>query len=74
MYFNLIIQVDDEQIYDEVYADMKEEVLRYGRVMSISIPKSDQPGFGNIYMEFYTLEESKETRRVYFFNIAIVKS
>jgi hypothetical protein len=53
---------------------MKEEVLRYGRVMSISIPKSDQPGFGNIYMEFYTLEESKETRRVYFFNIAIVKS
>jgi hypothetical protein len=43
---------------------MKEEVQRYGRVMSITIPKSGQPGNGNIYMEFYTLEEAKETRRV----------
>ncbi len=60
----LIIGIDDEDIYNEVYADMKEEVVRYGRVMSISIPKKDLPGFGNIYMEFYTLEESKETRRV----------
>ena len=46
---------------------MKEEVVRYGRVMSISIPKKDQPGNGNIYMEFYTLEESKETRRVIYY-------
>jgi hypothetical protein len=43
---------------------MKDEVQRYGRVMSIFIPKKDQPGYGNIYMEFYTLEEAKETRRV----------
>jgi hypothetical protein len=54
-----------------VYADVKEEVSRYGRIMSIFIPKLEQAGHGNIYMEFYTLEEAKETRRVYFINLAI---
>jgi hypothetical protein len=37
--------------------------------MSLAIPRKDQngsdtPGMGNAYIEFYTIEESKEARRV----------
>ena len=54
----------------EVYDDIREEASKYGRVLSLSIPKKDRdsidlpPGYGNAYMEFYTLEEAKECRRV----------
>lgn len=42
--------------------------------MSISIPRkdannSDIAGIGNVYAEFYTLEEAKETRRVNILNL-----
>jgi len=40
--------------------------MKFGRVMSVYIPK-EQPGMGNVYIEFYTLEESKEARRVFKF-------
>ena len=42
--------------------------------MSVAIPRKDEngldtPGMGNAYIEFYTIEESKEARRVnIFFN------
>jgi hypothetical protein len=37
--------------------------------MSVAIPRKDEegnntPGMGNAYIEFYTIEESKEARRV----------
>jgi hypothetical protein len=39
--------------------------------MSLIIPRKDvednpTPGMGNVYVEFYTLEEAKEARRVNF--------
>jgi len=37
--------------------------------MSVAVPRKDEndqdtPGMGNAYVEFYTIEESKEARRV----------
>jgi hypothetical protein len=42
--------------------------MKFGRVMSIQIPK-EGTGIGNIYIEFYTMEEAKEARRVIIINL-----
>jgi hypothetical protein len=62
--------MEDEDTFKDVYDDIREEACKYGRVLSLTIPKKDRdsttapPGYGNAYMEFYTLEEAKECRRV----------
>jgi len=49
--------------YQEIQDDIREECMKFGRVMSIQIPK-DGPSAGNVFIEFYTMEEAKEARRV----------
>lgn len=63
------INLENEDEYQEIMEDIKEECSKYGRVISIQIPRRDvednpSPGMGNAYVEFGTLDESKEVRRV----------
>ncbi len=62
-------KLEDEEEFRDLYEDIRDECSKYGRVMSLAIPRKDQngsntPGMGNAYVEFYTIEESKEARRV----------
>ena len=61
--------MEDEDEFREIYEDIRDECNKYGRVMSVAIPRKDEnkqdtAGMGNAYVEFYTIEESKEARRV----------
>lgn len=56
----------DNEEFSEIYEDIKDECMKYGRVMSIQIPKEGL-GAGHVFIEFYTVEEAKEVRRVIIF-------
>lgn len=63
------INIENEEEYNEVVLDIKEECSRFGRVISVFMPRKDvednpSPGMGNAYVEFQTLEEAKEVRKV----------
>jgi splicing factor U2AF subunit len=63
------IDVEKEEEFNLVREDIREECSIYGRVLSVMIPRKDvednpTPGMGNVYVEFQTLEEAKEARRV----------
>jgi len=62
--------LDDDEEYNDIILDIKEECGKYGRVDSVFIPRKDvednpTPGMGNAYVEFFTLEEAKEARKVF---------
>ena len=63
-------EVDNDEEYKEIVNDIRDECNKFGRVMSIYIPRTEVDkevvGVGNAYVELYTLEESKEARRVLF--------
>ena len=51
--------------------DVKEECMKYGNVLSIKIPRpeaglSKVPGLGKIFVEYTSIEEAKEARKVIF--------
>ncbi len=63
------INIEDEEEYASVLEDVREECMKLGRVVSVFMPRKDvednvTPGMGNLYIEFQTLEESKEVRKV----------
>jgi splicing factor U2AF subunit len=69
---NLHLKIESEEEFKDIYEDIKDECNKYGRVMSICIPRKDvednpTAGTGNVYVEFYTMEEAKEARRVKYF-------
>lgn len=66
------IILDDDEEYKNFYDDIKEECNKYGRTITLTIPRKDvddnpMPGFGNVYAEFYSIEEAKEARRVIYY-------
>lgn len=54
--------MDDEE-YEEIHEDVRTECSKYGKVMSLEIPRPVEdfqpPGCGKIYVEFASPEESK---------------
>jgi splicing factor U2AF subunit len=63
------INIDNDEEYNEVSEDFKVECSKYGRVVSVFMPRKDvddipSPGMGNVFIEFQTLEEAKEVRKV----------
>jgi hypothetical protein len=65
------INIDDEEEFNNVTEDFREECGKYGKVISVVIPRKDvednpSPGMGNIYVEFNSVDESKEARKVSF--------
>jgi splicing factor U2AF subunit len=61
-------EIDEDEEFKEIIDDIREECNKFGRVMSINIPRTEVDreviGIGHAFVEFYTLEESKEARRV----------
>jgi len=54
--------IEREEDYQDILDDMREEGQKFGRVMSVQVPKEELV-IGNVYIEFYTVEEAREARR-----------
>ena len=60
--------VDEEEYYD-LKEDIREESAKHGSLRSIEIPrplddKDTRPFIGKIFLEYSTVEDAKEARRV----------
>lgn len=60
-------ELEDEEEYDEILEDVKEECNKYGQVKSIEIPRPitgvDVPGVGKIFVEFTSKSECQKAQR-----------
>ncbi|XP_053739690.1 serine/threonine-protein kinase Kist isoform X1 [Synchiropus splendidus] len=52
----------NEEEYEDILEDMKEECQKYGSVVSLLIPK-ENPGKGQVFVEFINSSVSKEAQR-----------
>lgn len=53
---------NDEE-YEDILEDMKEECQKYGSVVSLLIPK-ENPGKGQVFVEYANASDSKEAQRL----------
>ncbi|XP_046907142.1 serine/threonine-protein kinase Kist [Hypomesus transpacificus] len=53
----------NEEEYEDILEDMKEECQKYGSVVSLLIPK-ENPGKGQVFVEYTNASESKEAQRL----------
>ncbi len=60
------LEIDEE--YQEIKEDVKEQCSIHGRVIQVKIPRpitgENVPGLGKIFVEFSSVEEAKEARKV----------
>ncbi|KAG5191898.1 hypothetical protein JKP88DRAFT_217096 [Tribonema minus] len=56
--------VDDES-YQEVIEDMREECSRYGTVLGIEIPRNAAAGVGYVFVQYSTVEEATKARNAF---------
>jgi splicing factor U2AF subunit len=65
-YFKL--EIDEE--YDDLLSDVKDECSKFGCILSLKIPRPLMglvvPGLGKIFIEYATVEEAKEAKKVSF--------
>jgi len=58
--------IDDDE-YDEIMEDVKEECNKYGQVKSIEIPRPiqdvDVPGVEKIFVEFYSINDCQKAQQ-----------
>uniref|UniRef100_A0A8C2CAY8 Serine/threonine-protein kinase Kist n=1 Tax=Cyprinus carpio TaxID=7962 RepID=A0A8C2CAY8_CYPCA len=64
----LLNLIDDNHLYNEdeyedIIEDMKEECQKYGTVVSLLIPK-ENPGKGQVFVEYANAGDSKEAQRL----------
>ena len=62
------LDIEDEDKYNEVAEDIKNECEKYGKVLDVFMPRKDvednaTPGMGNAYVLFENIEQSKLARR-----------
>ena len=57
------MQLNDDFEFQQVFEEFRAEIDRRGRVMMLYVPRN---GFqaGNIYMEFFSVEEAKAIRKI----------
>ncbi|XP_034736331.1 serine/threonine-protein kinase Kist isoform X2 [Etheostoma cragini] len=53
----------NEEEYEDILEDMKEECQKYGSVVSLLIPK-ENPGKGEVFVEYVNSSDSKEAQRL----------
>ncbi|XP_069007088.1 serine/threonine-protein kinase Kist [Embiotoca jacksoni] len=53
----------NEEEYEDILDDMKEECQKYGSVVSLLIPK-ENPGKGQVFVEYANSSDSKEAQRL----------
>ena len=47
--------------YEEILQDVSEEMAKYGRVLSVLIPRRGERGVGRVFVEYETVAESHES-------------
>lgn len=56
-------ELQDDEEYDEIYDDIREECSKFGRIISMEIPRPAEdykvPGLGKIYIEYSSASESR---------------
>lgn len=62
------LDIEDEDKYNEVAEDIKQECEKYGKVLGVFMPRKDvednaTPGMGNAYVMYENVEQSKLARR-----------
>ncbi|XP_051561814.1 serine/threonine-protein kinase Kist-like isoform X2 [Myxocyprinus asiaticus] len=55
--------LNNEDEYEDIIEDMKEECQKYGTVVSLLIPK-ENPGKGQVFVEYGNAGDSKEAQRL----------
>ncbi|XP_028301350.1 serine/threonine-protein kinase Kist isoform X2 [Gouania willdenowi] len=53
----------NEEEYEDILEDMKEECQKYGSVVSLLIPK-ENPGKGQVFVEYVNSSDSKDAQRL----------
>ncbi len=60
------LEIDEE--YQEIKEDVKEQCSIHGKVIQVKIPRpisgESVPGLGKIFVEFSSVDEAKEARKV----------
>ena len=62
------LDIEDEDKYNEIKDDIKNECEKYGKVLDIFMPRKDvednaTPGMGNAYVMYENIEQSKLARK-----------
>ena len=62
------LNIEDEDKYNEIKDDIKNECEKYGKILDIFMPRKDvednaTPGMGNAYVMYEDIEQSKLARR-----------
>ncbi len=62
------LDIEDEDKYNEIKDDIKNECEKYGKIIDIFMPRKDvednaTPGMGNAYVMYEDIEQSKLARR-----------
>ena len=62
------IDIEEEEKYNEIKEDLKNECEKYGKVLEVFMPRkdvedNDTPGMGNAYVMFDNVEQSKLARK-----------
>ena len=62
------LDIEEEEKYNEIKDDIKNECEKYGKVLDIFMPRKDvedneTPGMGNAYIMFDSIEQSKLARK-----------
>lgn len=66
---NMVVPEDleDEEEYDDIVEDVKEECGKYGIVRSVEIPRPikgvEVPGIGKIFVEFASIDDSQKAQQ-----------
>ncbi|EDO48329.1 predicted protein [Nematostella vectensis] len=58
-------ELGDDEEFEEIYDDVREECSKYGRVKSMEIPRPmeglmEPPGVGKIFVEFSSIDDAKK--------------
>ncbi|KAM4628570.1 LOW QUALITY PROTEIN: serine/threonine-protein kinase Kist [Polymixia lowei] len=56
-------QLHNEEEYEDILEDMKDECQKYGSVVSVLIPK-ENPGKGQVFVEYTNSNESKDAQKL----------
>lgn len=56
--------MQNETEYLDIMDDIKCECEKYGKVISLALPKPGEKGTGNVYLEYETVEEAMAARKV----------
>lgn len=50
-----------EELYQEIFMDVEDECIQYGKVLKVVIPRNE-PGLGKIYVKFSSKDEANTAR------------